>query len=576
MGGVVIRIAMSLEKYESGSIGSVINLASPLQAPPAPFESDLVKIYSITNSYWREKFYCGNDPEWKNLAVLSVAAGNRDIILNSELCSLEGVIPESNGLFLFTSSVPYSWTTADHNSIVWSYSFVKALFRAIVQILEPKNNQPTFKFKPALEVIEIYRDTLGSSFLFPHSDNQVPKLPFLNDLQSVSSCNITKLEDIYFFNYTLNAKATTEITAFKSDIRRKLILVSNIKFAENFEFYMLENDNEQLSSHLLQKRDLFPIYHLPYIGFKGKLKINTESYKNHMMSVWKLEIDKMNTLLMIASQNDLRTNMPNRITELNEHTEEYYEKPLILKYFTEETKKKYEEQLGLSKFILIMDDNSFSYKAEQLFSDMLFGTYHINLKAQVLLHQVHFPSIMDGLSAIQFKIETVDGKTVEGMQPVCRAFSSSIGEEKYYVGEWSFVVTFHDHFSGALAFQQFQHLQSKHGVSNASSGFILNCWLDPRYSYRLSYTANLQVSMGQLCRKFGIGFLTFPFAVLMISFLRSLIFYFKRSQFPSFEKSITMEMKKAHSMFFHYYYSLLSDKCIFLLKYRMQEMHFAQ
>jgi glycosylphosphatidylinositol deacylase len=49
-----------------------------------------------------------------DVAILSIAGGNRDIQISSDLSSLDGIVAPSHGLSLISTQIPKVWLSTDH------------------------------------------------------------------------------------------------------------------------------------------------------------------------------------------------------------------------------------------------------------------------------------------------------------------------------------------------------------------------------------------------------------------------------------------------------------------------------
>lgn len=533
MGGVVISIAMTLESYEPHSIKSIINLSSPLLAPPVPIQRELVEIYSLVNDHWKRKF-SAIDEEFKSLVVLSVAAGNRDTILNSELCQLESIVPPSNGLFLFASSVPFAWTSTDHNSIVWSYSFIRAIASCIVDGIDVATGQLLSTEK----VIEIYRNRLIS--------------PFITG-KSVKLFKEPEIEEIYMPFPIENMKRNFDILPSFNliDLRdeKQLQILSNLKFGQQMQFLFVNQTANPQVFKVVERAALEPSFHLPYLTTDIKFVIDKKSRRTSIVTAWHYDLSKINAqYLLLATRNSSRPEEKDQIWKQMPKIEflqpamadEYFEKDFAFDFYDEESKKTIHEHRKNSEFLSLSFTPKKTHVFNHVYGDLLFSPIELWLPQHgAVLHEFIFPQIADGLSSLH--VEISGDKDDFKFLPVCRLFCSSIGEEKFYAGQWSFSISFHDHYSSTTASELTYPLEFA-GVSNTNSGFILNCWLNPKYSYKISFHASLQVLLGQVCRKYGIGFIVFPFAIILLSFSSSLL----RPAFPILLNSLIAEMHMSY------------------------------
>jgi glycosylphosphatidylinositol deacylase len=63
---------------------------------------------------------------------------DRDHLVRSDLCSLNGLTDESRSIDVLTSTIPHVWTSTDHRCIVWCRQLVLKTTRALLEIIEEK------------------------------------------------------------------------------------------------------------------------------------------------------------------------------------------------------------------------------------------------------------------------------------------------------------------------------------------------------------------------------------------------------------------------------------------------------
>lgn len=92
MGGLVSRAMVTLPNYVPGVVSHIFTLATPHMTAPATLEWSLDSIYAESNYYWRHHYSdaeAGLNESWRtlldNVTILSVAGGNRDLMVNGDL-----------------------------------------------------------------------------------------------------------------------------------------------------------------------------------------------------------------------------------------------------------------------------------------------------------------------------------------------------------------------------------------------------------------------------------------------------------------------------------------------------------
>lgn len=155
MGGIVSRVALTLDNYIPGTVNTIITLASPHLVPPATFDADITKVYHLANDYWRGAYSEGESEEnpLRDVTILSIAGGKLDTMVPSDYVSLDSLVPASNGLSTFANSVPRVWSGIDHDAMVWCHQLRRQIASALFQIADPQVSSQT---KPRDQRMEVF------------------------------------------------------------------------------------------------------------------------------------------------------------------------------------------------------------------------------------------------------------------------------------------------------------------------------------------------------------------------------------------------------------------------------------
>ncbi|KAG5370012.1 GPI inositol-deacylase B [Yarrowia sp. C11] len=139
MGGIVARVAVTLENYRPQSVNTIITLASPHLIPAATFDADITKVYHLVNDYWRSAFAEGDTDEnpLRDITILSIAGGKSDTMVPSDYVSLDSLVPATNGLSTFTNSIARVWTGIDHDAVMWCHQLRRQVASALFHIVDP-------------------------------------------------------------------------------------------------------------------------------------------------------------------------------------------------------------------------------------------------------------------------------------------------------------------------------------------------------------------------------------------------------------------------------------------------------
>ncbi|CAF0811000.1 unnamed protein product [Rotaria sp. Silwood1] len=140
IGGLLSRAVFlqPLSRFNPNTVRLIITQATPHQAPVIHSDSYVVNFYSRVNEYWKNEW----NNSLKHLVLVSLAGGDRDHLVRSDLCSLNGLTDESRSIDVLTSAVPHVWTSTDHRCIVWCRQLVLTTTRALLEIIQEKKQNP--------------------------------------------------------------------------------------------------------------------------------------------------------------------------------------------------------------------------------------------------------------------------------------------------------------------------------------------------------------------------------------------------------------------------------------------------
>ncbi|CAM2698748.1 unnamed protein product [Rotaria socialis] len=143
------------DRFDPNTVRLIITQATPHQAAVIHADSYIMNFYSRVNQYWKDEW----NNSLKHLTLLSLAGGDRDHLVRSDLTSLNGLTDESRSIDVLTSAVPYVWASTDHRCIVWCRQLVLATTRALLEIIQEKkrDSQTTMQilkqyFSPSVDL----------------------------------------------------------------------------------------------------------------------------------------------------------------------------------------------------------------------------------------------------------------------------------------------------------------------------------------------------------------------------------------------------------------------------------------
>lgn len=156
MGGVVARTMLVMPNYQTNSINTILTMSAPHSQPPVTFDGEIVQIYDMINSYWRNAYsekWANNNPLW-HVTLVSIAGGGLDTVVPSDYASIESIVPETHGFTVFTTTIPTVWASMDHQAILWCDQFRKVVTRALYNIVDVGRASQT---KPRAERMRVFK-----------------------------------------------------------------------------------------------------------------------------------------------------------------------------------------------------------------------------------------------------------------------------------------------------------------------------------------------------------------------------------------------------------------------------------
>ncbi|KAM0788807.1 hypothetical protein ACM66B_002894 [Microbotryomycetes sp. NB124-2] len=161
MGGIVARAALLHPNYQSGSISTMITIATPHIVPPVTVDRGVGKVYDSINALWRDAYGLSTSSsltatssasltttqlmraraELADLVLISVSGGVSDVTIASESASLASILPlnDSHGFTVFTTAIPNVQTPIDHLAILWCQQLMHVLANAMLSIVDVRN-----------------------------------------------------------------------------------------------------------------------------------------------------------------------------------------------------------------------------------------------------------------------------------------------------------------------------------------------------------------------------------------------------------------------------------------------------
>ncbi|XP_071976998.1 GPI inositol-deacylase [Engystomops pustulosus] len=149
MGGLIARALFTLKNFKPQLINLIITQATPHVMPVLPIDYYLTDFYALVNDYWNL-----NAHELQNITVLSVAGGFRDYQVRSGLTILPSLNMRNGALSVVSTSIPRTWASTDHLSIVWCKELILATSRALFDLIDEDTQQITQDSKKRVTVLK--------------------------------------------------------------------------------------------------------------------------------------------------------------------------------------------------------------------------------------------------------------------------------------------------------------------------------------------------------------------------------------------------------------------------------------
>lgn len=143
MGGFVARTIFTMPNYVSGSVNTIITLSTPHYRAPAPVDFLLTQTYTTVNEFWHKNL---GDPQsiLSDVSLVSIAGGNMDKMVSSDLSHLGSKFSQQHGMTVFTTGVRGVWIGADHQAILWCGQIVRLVVRALEGVVDTRTAKMTW------------------------------------------------------------------------------------------------------------------------------------------------------------------------------------------------------------------------------------------------------------------------------------------------------------------------------------------------------------------------------------------------------------------------------------------------
>lgn len=157
MGGLIARGLFTLPKFDPSVVHTIITFGTPHRHPVVSFDPQLMDYYETVNSFWRSQAF-SNDTEarLKNITLVSVSGGLRDVLVRSSPSSMNQLASQSQAINLVTTSVPKVWLSIDHLCLCWCRQLVLVTNRALFDMIDPRRGQIIENKQHRMKILQHY------------------------------------------------------------------------------------------------------------------------------------------------------------------------------------------------------------------------------------------------------------------------------------------------------------------------------------------------------------------------------------------------------------------------------------
>ena len=142
MGGLIARGLFAMRNFSTHLVHTIITLGTPHQHPVVSLDPQLADYYENINSFWKSQTFINeNESRLKNITLVSVSGGFRDVLVRSSPSSLKQIARPSQTISVVTSSVPRAWVSVDHLCLCWCRQLVLITNRALFDMIDQEKRQ---------------------------------------------------------------------------------------------------------------------------------------------------------------------------------------------------------------------------------------------------------------------------------------------------------------------------------------------------------------------------------------------------------------------------------------------------
>jgi glycosylphosphatidylinositol deacylase len=497
MGGVIARAAFTAPNYVNNSIRTIITINSPHRIDPILVHPSLTKFYNIVNEFWREQIQNTSEGILRDVAILSIAGGNRDIQISSDLSYLDGLVAPSHGLSVISTQIPKVWLSTDHLSSVWCNQLVLTLSEVLFNLIDPVTRQDTL---PLTHRMDCFRNKFQSRFgdvLEMKNSLPLPLSPFPLNENETTSQNFTTIRQTPFV-YFLNVSKFFDYKWKLKDEKWRI---------NSYQFTLFTN----------LKENEFKVF-LCDVNFR------CVDVTNHKV-----------VPILYSVVSSTHRNFDTKITSVNL----FYLSPHFLKDFDylllRSAKSLLEDDIDRDENKFLFAQFSLRNLSSVQFHPNFHREHHIELTTNhSLLFDVAI-SQLSKFSAIRVTAQLKNcshGNGGERFQPLFVQYVMETGEERHF--EREIIVKFN------VCPQSRQHRQQQE--QQCTSSELIQCYsdvrlfilTDPQCSYDIEFRVDWSHSLGQIFRSYITLSIGCCFSVVLFTLYAQFKIYTNTSHFPPF------------------------------------------
>ncbi|KAK9768014.1 GPI inositol deacylase [Basidiobolus ranarum] len=506
MGGVVARTLITLPNYLNDSINTIVTLATPHMASPAPIERVGTNLYARITEYWKSGYTTNvTSSAFENMALISIAGGNHDTIISSDFSDISTIVPPSNGFTVFTTTIPDVWLTMDHQCILWCAEIVRTLAKTLLSVVDAKHPGQT---KLISERVFEFRRNLLSGL---ETDMVQQLIDNTSDSFSAIDLNTTSHEIVPFDErLVLNGRQETPKTYPKFH----LYSIPEQSTA-NFSFSLFTNQKPE-------KHGFFNLVLCKRIGQKETIDcadvshiaapLPGDSNQGANGRVWFLNLEED----MLQSYS---------YVGISYNREGYWSSNhyLFAEFYNPE-ENRLDVKFTLSNLLFKKIQVSPFPKRRSLFT-----TLNIDIEENPLLAYRMSVTPLDNQESSQPAL----------FLPMVRQYSSSPMHESKF---WHNISEVNVNYHGPTPFAMMQPSLLEPFVRPAWKGVEFQFWIDPRINtqYKVEFWLDWYGSLGRTARRCDMVLAAFPFLIIIKLFQIQFSFWNKNGVFPTFGHALKL------------------------------------